>query len=290
LGPTLARWIERRDRTTIDRMRAGDEEQRRRLGHGGALAQVWGHPIAPLLSPRDRRTQILWGLQDFESRFGRKAEGMWLPETAVDGTTLEALIDAGVAYTILAPEQIAAVRGPADKWKTVNRDTIDTGRTYRWQGSGVGRAIALAVFDGPFSRELAFGNAARDSASFLAHVKASAERSTATGVRMVLAASDGELYGHHKKFADLTLAHAATVGAARAGVEVTNLGALLASAPPTWDAELAQGPGGEGTAWSCGHGLGALAAALRLRHALARRERLEPGLADPAAGRPRRPA
>jgi alpha-amylase/alpha-mannosidase (GH57 family) len=256
VGPTLARWIERRDATTIARMRAGDEEQRRRLGHGGALAQVWGHPIAPLLSPRDRRTQILWGLQDFEQRFGRKAEGMWLPETGVDGPTLEALIDAGVAYTILAPEQIAAVRGPGDKWKSVNRDTLDTGRPYRWQGSGVGRSIALAVFDGPFSRELAFGNAARDSASFLAHVKASADRSAATGVRMVLAASDGELYGHHKKFADLTLAHAATLGAAKAGIEVTNLGALLAAAPPSWDAELAQGPGGEGTAWSCGHGLG----------------------------------
>jgi alpha-amylase/alpha-mannosidase (GH57 family) len=132
VGPTLARWIERRDPTTIERMRAGDEDQRRRLGRGGGIAQVWGHPIAPLLSPRDRRTQIAWGLQDFETRFGRKSEGIWLPETAVDPATLEALIEAGVSYTILAPEQIAAVRPAGERWTPVTRDTVDTGRAYRW--------------------------------------------------------------------------------------------------------------------------------------------------------------
>src|SRR6185436_11497829 len=117
---------------TLARIAAGDAEQRARLGAGGALAQVWAHPIVPLLSPADRRTQILWGLLDFRHRFGRPAEGIWLPETAVDGPTLEALIDAGVRFTILAPEQIAAVRAPGEAWTKVNRDTVDTGRTYRW--------------------------------------------------------------------------------------------------------------------------------------------------------------
>ena len=72
----------------------------------------------------------------------------------------------------------------------------------------------------------------------------------------MLCASDGELWGHHKKFADLTLAFATRVEAARRGIEVTNLGAYLARHPPTWEAQLAEGPDGEGTAWSCGHGLG----------------------------------
>jgi alpha-amylase/alpha-mannosidase (GH57 family) len=257
VGPTLARWIDKVDPTTSQRLRAGDEDQRKALGAGGALAQVWGHPIAPLCSPRDRRTQIRWGLDDFEHRFGRKADGIWLPETAADPATLESLIEAGLSYTILAPEQIGAVRPPGGAWKTVTRDTVDTGRAYRFvHGDGSGRSLALAVFDGPLSRELAFGTATRDSESLLAAVSASAARSSVATRRLVLAASDGELYGHHKKFADLTLAHVNAVAATARGLEVTNLGAFLRAEPPVWEAELAKGPGGEGTAWSCHHGLG----------------------------------
>ncbi len=256
-GPTLARWIARHDPRTWNRIRAADADQQRRLGAGGALAQVWGHPITPLCSPRDRRTQILWGLQDFRRRFSRRAQGMWLPETAVDAPTLEALIDAGVAFTILAPEQIAAVRPPGEPWTKVDRDSLDTGRLYSWPSSSKpGRSIALGVFDGPLSREIAFGSATRDAATFLQKVAASAARSAVTTRRLVLAASDGELYGHHKKFADLTLAYATRIGAPAQSMAVTNLGEFLAASPPSWEAELAKGPHGEGTAWSCGHGLG----------------------------------
>jgi hypothetical protein len=258
VGPTLARWIERHDPWTHRRMRDGDEDQRRRLGRGGALAQVWGHPIAPLLSPADRRTQILWGLADFARRFGRPAAGLWLPETAVDPATLESLIEADVAFTILAPEQIAAVR-PEGKaaFSAVTRDTLDTGRAYKWfHRDGSGRSIALGVFDGPLSRDLAFGGAARDADAFLSAVEDAAARSTETGPRLVMVASDGELYGHHKKFADLTLAYATAVEAEARDIDVTNLAAFLAASPPTWEARLAEGPSGEGTAWSCAHGLG----------------------------------
>ncbi len=256
-GPTLARWIERHDPRTHARLADGDRAQIARHGAGGAMAQVWGHPIAPLLSPNDRRTQILWGLSDFERRFGRVSEGIWLPETAVDAPTLEALIDAGVTFTILAPEQIAAVRPPGGAWAQVNRETIDTGRAYKWtHGDGSGRSIALCVFDGPFSREIAFGTASRDAGSFVHQVEAAASRSKADGARLVLVASDGELYGHHKKFADLTLAYALSREAPARGVEVTNLADFLAKEPPTWEAELAKGPHGEGTAWSCAHGVG----------------------------------
>jgi alpha-amylase/alpha-mannosidase (GH57 family) len=254
-GPTLARWIARHDPRTMAQIRAGDAEQVRRLGHGGAMAQVWAHPIAPLLSPRDRRTQIRWGLQDFRRRFGREAEGMWLPETAADPATLEALIDAGVHFTILAPEQIAAVRPPGEAWTTVDRDSLDTGRAYRWV-AGDGRTITLAIFDGPLSRELAFGNAVRDAHTYLHKIRESAQRSKVTSAPLVLAASDGELYGHHKKFADLTLAYATAVEAEPAGFTVTNLPTFLAEHPAVWEAELAKGSHGEGTAWSCAHGLG----------------------------------
>jgi alpha-amylase/alpha-mannosidase (GH57 family) len=256
-GPTLARWIERHDPQANRRIREGDASQYRRLGKGGGLAQVWAHPITPLLSPRDRQTQIAWGLQDFRSRFGRDAEGIWLPETAVDTPTLEALIDAQVRFTILAPEQVAAVRQPGKDWISVNPNTLDTGRLYRWlHPDGSGRSIALAIFDGPVSRDLAFGTASRDAGTFLAAVRSAGDRSSAEGRRLVLAATDGELYGHHKKFSDLTLAYATHVAAGSAGIEVTNLATFLARQPPTWEARLHPGPDGEGTAWSCSHGVG----------------------------------
>jgi hypothetical protein len=258
VGPTLARWIARKDPAVMARLRAADEEQRRRLGAGGAIAQAYAHPIVPLCDPADRRTQLLWGLQDFEGRFGRPADGLWLPETAVSPATLATLIDLGVRYTILAPEQIDAVRASADDdWEEVDRESIDTGRAYRWyHPDGSGRTIAICVFDGPMSRAVAFGEAATRAEGLLDAARSAAERSKAAGQRLVLCASDGELWGHHKKFSDLTLAFATRVEAHRRGVEVTNLGAYLKRHPPVWEARLAPGPDGEGTAWSCAHGVG----------------------------------
>ena len=257
VGPTLARWLARHDGQVMRRMREGDAEQRTRLGAGGAMAQVWGHPITPLLNTHDLRTQILWGQLDFRRRFGHEAAGMWLPETAATPATLAALIDAGIAYTILAPEQIEAVRSPDGEWQAVNAETLDPGRAYRFaHPDGSGRGLAIGIFDGPLSRDLAFGTATRDATSFLEAMRRAAERSEVPGKRLVLAASDGELYGHHKKFADLTLAYAASVSAPAEHIEVTNLGAFLAESPPTWEVRLRPGPDGEGTAWSCSHGLG----------------------------------
>jgi alpha-amylase/alpha-mannosidase (GH57 family) len=257
LGPTLARWLERHDDQVMRRMREGDADQQARLGAGGAMAQVWGHPITPLLSPHDLRTQILWGQFDFRRRFGHEAAGMWLPETAANDASLAALIDAGVKYTILAPEQIEAVRAPDSDWQEVTSETLDTGRGYSFfHPDGSGRSIALAIFDGPLSRDLAFGNATRDASSFLEAMRRSAERSKVTDKPLVLAASDGELYGHHKKFADLTLAYAVNVAAPAQEIELTNLEAFLAESPPTWEVRLRPGPDGEGTAWSCAHGIG----------------------------------
>ncbi len=257
-GPTLARWIERHDREAHQRLRAADGDQRRRLRHGGAMAQAYAHPIVPLLNARDRHTQLLWGLQDFRRRFGHAAEGLWLPETGCDPVTLETLIELGVTFTILAPEQIAAVKPPGKDWLAVDRDSVDTSRTYKWRHrDGSGRTINIGVFDGPLSRSIAFGDAAGRAETFLSSVRTSADRSRITGgQRLVLCASDGELFGHHKKFADLTLAFASYVEAARQGIDVTNLGAYLEKYPPTWEVRIAAGPDGEGTAWSCSHGLG----------------------------------
>src|SRR5437667_81408 len=78
---------------------------RARTGSGNAWAQAYGHPILPLSSPRDVHTQVYWGRRDFEHRFGRRPDGMWLPEMAVDTTALAALAACDIPLTILAPHQ-----------------------------------------------------------------------------------------------------------------------------------------------------------------------------------------
>jgi len=98
LGPTLAAWLETADPATYRRFTSDGV---------GAIAQAFHHPILPLASAADRRTEIAWGIRDFEHRFGRRPTGMWLPETAVDLPTLRALADAGIGFTILAPWQAA---------------------------------------------------------------------------------------------------------------------------------------------------------------------------------------
>ncbi|MBC8131816.1 MAG: DUF3536 domain-containing protein, partial [Deltaproteobacteria bacterium] len=137
------------------------------------------------------------------------------------------------------------------------RDTVDTGRAYRWSHpDGSGRFLTVAVFDGPLSRGVAFGDATRDAATFVSMARASAARSRVSEPPLVLCASDGELFGHHKKFADLNLAFTTFVEGPKHGIEPTNLGAYLQSYPATWEMALAEGPDGRGTSWSCAHGVG----------------------------------
>ena len=226
------------------------------------MAQAYAHPIVPLATPADRRTQLLWGLSDFRRRFGRAAAGLWLPETAADEHTLAALIDLGVRYTILAPEQVEAVRAPGphhepnEGWTHVDRDSVDTGRAYRWMHpDGSGRFLSVAVFDGPLSRQVAFGETTHDAAAFVAAIRASGARSK-VDPPLVLCASDGELFGHHRKFADMNLAFTAFVEGPKHRIEPSNLEAYLEAHPARWEMKLALGPDGKGTAWSCGHGVG----------------------------------
>ena len=135
LGPTLAHWLEEHAPEVLARIVEGDRKGRT------AVAHPYHHVILPLGTPRDAQTELLWGIADFRSRFGREPEGMWLPETAIDANVLALLERLGIGFTILAPHQVERVPGP--------------GRLGSVRGSGV----ALVVYDGPTSHALAFGSA-----------------------------------------------------------------------------------------------------------------------------------
>jgi len=112
-GPTLLVWLERNEPDTYQRIIATDAETVQRFsGHGAAIAQCYNHIIMPLANPRDKRTQVIWGIRDFEHRFRRRPEGMWLPETAADLATLDIMAEQGIKFTILAPHQGRASDSP----------------------------------------------------------------------------------------------------------------------------------------------------------------------------------
>jgi alpha-amylase/alpha-mannosidase (GH57 family) len=78
VGPTLLSWLEHTTPEIYQAMLTADRESQKIFsGHGSALAQAYNHMILPLANRRDQYTQVLWGIRDFEHRFGRRPEGMW---------------------------------------------------------------------------------------------------------------------------------------------------------------------------------------------------------------------
>ena len=132
-GPTLLSWMEDKAPRVYEALLEADRLSSVKFGgHGSAVAQAYNHMILPLANHRDKVTQIKWGIADFEHRFKRRPEGMWLPETAVDAETLEVLAENGILYTILAPRQAKRVRRKSGRnWKDVTGDRIDPSRAYQ---------------------------------------------------------------------------------------------------------------------------------------------------------------
>ena len=120
----------------------------------------------PLANAEDKLTQVKWGIYDFESRFGRKPEGMWLSETAVDTATLEVLSSEGILFTILAPRQLAAIRKMGENdWVDINESNIDTTHPYKVLLPS-GNQISIFFYDGVISQKVAFDGILNDGEVF----------------------------------------------------------------------------------------------------------------------------
>lgn len=229
-GPTLSRWLARERPDVHDAIVAGDWAGRARLGYGNAIAQPYHHIILPLASHREKTTEIRWGLQDFEQRFGRAADGMWLPETAVDRATLAALAEADVAFTVLAPHQVGEVPPGG-----VGRVALDGGRS-----------IAVFVYDGGLSHGVAFGELLEGRDAWFDRI----ELAQVGGSPLISLAMDGETFGHHHKGADQTLVHVLEQLRRSKHHRIENFSSFLSKAGTLPDLDLV-----EPTAWSCSHGV-----------------------------------
>ena len=256
-GPTLLSWLEERHPETYRHILAADRlSLERRGGHGNAMAQVYNHMILPLAHRRDKITQIKWGLQDFRFRFGREAESIWLPETACNAETLEVLAEQGIKFLILEPHQAQSIRPlNGGQWQDVSSGQIDPKRAYRcFASEDRKRYVDIFFFDGPISKAVGFGDLLFDAKRFMDRLEgARIEKGDKT--QLVHVATDGETYGHHKPFADRVLAYLAQVEAPKKNISLVNYGQFLEAHPPEWEVRLKEGEEGEGTSWSCAHGV-----------------------------------
>ena len=261
-GPTLLCWLEKKSPSVYQKIIEADREGLKRFGHGNAMAQVYNHIIMPLANERDKETEVLWGMADFERRFHRKPDGIWLPETAVNYPTLQVLVKHGMKYLILSPFQALRIRPfGGKKWTDVSQGRIDSTQPYRCfikDASGkrlTDQFIDIFFYDGMISREVSFSDLLKDGNVFCEQfVKAYQPGKKRT--QLIHIATDGETYGHHKKFGDMGLAYALEEGFSSRGFEIINYGAFLKRFPPIYEVEMDEGPKGEGTSWSCAHGVG----------------------------------
>lgn len=256
IGPTLFSWLEAHAPETCRRIADADRQSALwHDGHGSAIAQAYSHAILPLCNERDRNTQIRWGIADFKHRFRRLPEAMWLPETACNVATAQALAAHGMRYVILSPHQAERVRaeGSAD-WVDVSDGSIDPHRPYRLRLPD-GATIVCFFYDGPAAHAVSFEGVLDTSLGLAQKLLAAAESSLGAD-QIVHIATDGETYGHHHRFAERALGYFIFREAEAWGLELTNYAAYLDRVVVTDEVELKPGPNGEGTAWSCVHGLG----------------------------------
>lgn len=248
-GPTLLSWLEKHRPETYQHVIESDKiGQGLFSGHGPAIAHAYNHIIMPLANERDKETQVIWGIRDFEYRFKRLPEGMWLPETAVDIATLEALAAHGIKFTILAPHQAKVTRkiGGTGKWRGVSSE-VDTRVPYLCNLPS-GRSIVIFFYDGKTSYDVSYGNLLEDGETFAKRLVSLI--GDGDGPKLAHIATDGETYGHHHRYAEMALAYAARYIEERKLAKLTVYGEFLEKSPPQHEVQIA-----ENTSWSCAHGI-----------------------------------
>jgi len=250
-GPTLLSWMKARAPKVYQAILDADKASLENYpGHGSAVAQAYNHMIMPLANRRDKVTQVAWGIKDFEHRFGRKPEGMWLPETAVDVECLEILAEKNIRFTVLAPRQAKRESKIGGRqWKDVSGERIDPSMAYLCRLPS-GKSIVLFFYDGPISKAIAFEHLLASGDQFVDRLMSGFAEEVRSWPELVHIAVDGETFGHHHKMGEMTLAFALDKIDTKELAKVTNYAEFLELHPPIHRVEIF-----ENTSWSCVHGV-----------------------------------
>jgi alpha-amylase/alpha-mannosidase (GH57 family) len=250
IGPTLLSWMQDKAPDIYAAVLEADRlSQQQFSGHGSAMAQVYNHMIMPLTNTKDKRTQIIWGIKDFESRFKRKPEGMWLAETAVDLESLDIMAEQGIKFTTLASHQAKRVRKSGSQpWLDVAGSKVDPRVPYSCHLPS-GRQICIFFYDGPIARGVAFEGLLNNGEQFARRLTEDFTDSD-PNAQIVNIATDGESYGHHHKFGDMALAYCLNYIESHQQAKLTVYGEFFQKYPPTQEVEIV-----ENSSWSCAHGV-----------------------------------
>jgi alpha-amylase/alpha-mannosidase (GH57 family) len=248
-GPTLLSWMKRHKPDVYDSIINADIESRKRFsGHGCAIAQVYNHIIMPLANLRDKRTQIIWGIKDFQFHYKRFPEGMWLAETAVDLESLDIMAELGIKFTILAPHQAHMVKAiDSDEWLDVSGQKIDQKTPYILKLPS-NRTITIFFYDGPVSSDISFQDTLENGENFANRLLNSFSDSDQDQILTI--ATDGETYGHHHKYGEMALTYCINHIESNNLAKITIPGEYLEQHTPQHEVIIF-----ENSSWSCSHGI-----------------------------------
>ena len=250
-GPTLLKWIHETHPETEEMLIEADRASLSRLGHGNAMAQCFNHTILALDRVKDARLQIEWGARDFEARFCRKAEGMWLAEAGINSDVIQLLSEEGMKFVVLSPWQCRAVEDEEGKMTLLAGKPAPYWQPYILTGTNGGEIAAFFYHPG-LAEGISFGHMLRDADSLYTSLKTLKEKDNKP---LLHTATDGEIYGHHEPYGDMALAALIRKVGERDDFEFDNYASYLEKHPAALHAELHAGEGGKGTSWSCSHGV-----------------------------------
>lgn len=252
-GPTLLNWIKDEAYGIYKKIIDADKMSHDlNSGHGNAIAQAYNHMILPLASLEDIKTQILWGLEDFRSHFGRDSEGLWLPETAINPTVVDYLIECGVKFVILSPWQADAIRAErVQNWTPLYDQPAPSDQAFFIDRPG---GKLAAFFYNPYlAQGISFEHYLRNADNLYEKLKEFANFNNDN--HLINVATDGEVYGHHEPYGDMCLCALIKKINQSDDFNLTNYAAFLEKYPPRQHVRLKEGEDKRGSSWSCFHGV-----------------------------------
>lgn len=256
-GPTLLSWLADNHPALVGHLRDAAV-----IDRTFAMAQPYNHMMMPLADTRDRHTQVVWGLREFYFRFGFHPVGMWLPECGIDRETMRVLVDHGVKYAILSPHQASKARPFGEReWRDASMGGIDTRRAYRlFEIDGAGRThfdrhLDIIFYTPGLNLKVSFDHILNRPADLMRELE-NCYLQDYDGAQLVSVVTDGEIYGHHEKGGEEALTRLFRDIAPKLGLRVVSAAEFVREHPPAWEVKLWEGEDGNGSSWSCQHGMG----------------------------------